>query len=62
MDLDALDDDLEAFLEAWDEIDREATAVLLTALEGVRGERAPGDETQLKTAFWILALPWYVLA
>jgi hypothetical protein len=38
-----LDDDLEAFLEAWDDADREAAAVLCGALDHLRGQPAPGE-------------------
>lgn len=39
-----LDEDTEAFLEAWDEADREAAAILSSALDHLRGQPAP-DET-----------------
>src|SRR2546425_4055598 len=39
-----LDEDLEAFLEAWDEADREAAAILCSALAHLRGQPAP-DKT-----------------
>jgi AcrR family transcriptional regulator len=38
-----LDEDLEEFLEAWDEADRDAAAVLCGALDRLRGEPAPSD-------------------
>jgi hypothetical protein len=41
---DALDEDLEAFFEAWDEADREAAALLCTALDRLRGQPAPKEE------------------
>src|SRR5712691_5995167 len=37
-----LDEDLEAFLAAWDEADREAAAILCGALDHRRGQPAPG--------------------
>jgi len=40
---DDLDEDLEAFLEAWDEADREAAAILCSALDDLRGQPAPGE-------------------
>jgi hypothetical protein len=36
-----LDEDLEAFLAAWDEADREAAAILRSALDRHRGQPAP---------------------
>src|SRR5574340_870903 len=41
---DVLDEDLEAFLEASDEADREAAALLCTALGPLRGQPAPAEE------------------
>src|SRR5438034_3022147 len=38
-----LDDDIEELLEAWDEADREAVAVLCGALDHLRGQLAPGE-------------------
>jgi hypothetical protein len=38
-----LDEDTEAFLEAWDEADREAAAILSNALGHLRGQPPPGD-------------------
>ena len=37
-----LDEDLEAFLAAWDEADRDAAALLCSALDHRRGQPAPG--------------------
>lgn len=36
-----LDDDIDEFLAAWDEADRDAVAVLRRALDGLRGDRPP---------------------
>lgn len=38
-----LDEDTEAFLEAWDKADREAAAILSNALDHLRGQPAPGE-------------------
>jgi hypothetical protein len=38
-----LDEGLDAFLEAWDEADREAAAILCSALDHLRGQPAPGE-------------------
>lgn len=38
-----LDEDLEEFLAAWDESDREATEILCTALNHVRGQPPPRE-------------------
>lgn len=38
-----LDEDIEEFLEASDEADRDAAAVLSSALDNLRGQRAPGE-------------------
>ncbi|HEY2938092.1 MAG TPA: hypothetical protein VGJ25_15925, partial [Gaiellaceae bacterium] len=38
-----LDEDLEAFLEAWDVADREEAAILRGALDHLRGQLAPDD-------------------
>lgn len=38
-----LDEDLEAFIAAWDEADREAAAILCSALGHCRGQLAPGE-------------------
>jgi hypothetical protein len=40
---DDLDEDLEAFIEAWDEVDREAAAILSSAPDHLRGEPAPSE-------------------
>jgi hypothetical protein len=37
------DEGLEAFLEAWDEADREAAAIMCSALAHLRGQPAPGE-------------------
>jgi hypothetical protein len=39
-----LDEDLDEFLEAWDELDRDAVTVLRGALDSLRAQHAPGQD------------------